>query len=494
MQKKGNQDNRRTFGITKILSWSSVALIFASGLFMSIVIANYARDILLEKQQEFAKLLVENLNQQIYRRFTLPTILGVGYIALEEEEQFKRLDQVVRWSTHGLHMQELRVYGHEMVVSYSTDVSHVGRKDLAGESVRQALDGKASFQIISKVSPFWAIFRLGIQPGTVILRTIYPLRDESGGLRGNKEEKYIMGVLEVFQDITKDYETVIRFQWLIIATTLFTCMAMSVIMFMIIRRVDRMNAERQADKERMERELHQNEKLVSMGRMVASIAHEIRNPLGIIRSSAELLLSRAAGQDTLTSKILQAIFDEAKRLSQTVGDFLDYARPQQPKQNRVDLANVLDQALGFLESEFKKSGVVIERRFTPGLLVLGDKDLLYRAFYNIIINGVQALLGEDNGSARKAPMEDAQPCGTIVIEAEHKNDLIIVRFLDSGPGFDTEQMSKMLDPFFTTKDTGTGLGLAIVNNIVKNHQGGMDIDNNPDGGAIITFTFPALAV
>ncbi len=493
MLKKRKQDTGRTFGITKILSWSSVALIFASGLFMSIVIANYARDILLEKQQEFAKLLVENLNQQIYRRFTLPTILGVGYIALEEEEQFKRLDQVVRWSTHGLHMQELRVYGHEMVVSYSTDVSHVGRKDLAGESVRQALEGKASFQIISKVSPFWAIFQLGIQPGTVILRTIYPLRDESGGLRGNKEEKYIMGVLEVFQDITKDYETVIRFQWLIIATTLFTCMAMSVIMFMIIRRVDRINAERQADKERLERELHQNEKLVSMGRMVASIAHEIRNPLGIIRSSAELLLSRASGQDALTSKILQAIFDEAKRLSQTVGDFLDYARPQQPKQDRVDLANVLDQALGFLEGEFKKSGVVIVRRFAPGLLVLGDKDLLYRAFYNIIINGVQALQGEDNACAKKASMEDAQPCGTIVIEAEHKSDLIIVRFLDSGPGFDTKQISKMLDPFFTTKDTGTGLGLAIVNNIVKNHQGGMDIDNNPDGGAIVTFTFPSLA-
>ncbi len=468
-------DVKRTFGVTKILSWSALLLILASGLFLSISIANSARRTLLEKQKEFALLLAENLNQQIYRRFTLPTLIGVGYIALGEESQYKRLGQVIEWSTHGLHVNEIRIYGHDRLVTFSTKREMVGREGLAGERVERAFEGEYSFTIISKINPFWAIFS-EITPGSVVLETVYPLRDERGALGSDAtQEKFIMGVIEMSQDITEDYKTVVSFQWVIISTTLVSSLCVSLILVMVIRRVDRINAARLEEKERLERELHQNEKLASMGRMVASVAHEIRNPLGIIRSSAELLLKRAGDGEDMHSRILRAIFDEAKRLSQTVTDFLDYARPKQPKQDPVDIAKVLDQVTGFLESECHKHGVELERDYERELMITGDKDLLYRAFYNVVTNGLQAMEGD----------------GRLRIAAHRRQDAVEMFFTDSGPGFDEQTRSRLLDPFFTTKDSGTGLGLTIVNNIVKSHQGLMEFENAPEGGAQVKMTFPA---
>lgn len=468
----------RTFGFAKFLSWSSLILVVCSGLFLSVVISNIARQTLLEKQKEFALLLAENLNQQIYRRFTLPTILGMGYIALKVPEQYKRLEQVIQWSTHGLHMREIRIYDNERVVSFSTNKDMIGLEGLTGERVNRALGGEHSFAIVSAIHPFWAIFDWDIKPGSVMLETVYPLRAERGVLPGADEENNIMGVLEMAQDITEDYKTVVRFQWLIISTTLISSLALSFILFMIIRRVDRINAERLAERERLEREMQENEKLASMGRMVASIAHEIRNPLGIIRSSSELLLKKNPVKDDLTSRILKAIFDESKRLSQTVGDFLDYARPKQLKQEPVDLARVLDQALAFLDSEFSKNKVEIERLYSTGLMVLGDKDYLYRAFYNILVNAVQAL--------------DGMP-GKVTLMSEQDEGRVRVIFMDSGPGVDEAVLPKLLDPFFTTKESGTGLGLAITNNIIKSSQGRLEIANAPEKGAMVTLEFPYLA-
>lgn len=472
------------FGVAKALSWSSIILIFLSGLFLSIVISNSARETLLEKQKEFALLLADNLNQQIYRRFTLPTILGVGYIALEEAEQYNRLDKVVHWSTQGLAMRDIRIYGHDKEISYSTNKELVGKANLAGEAVNNALQGEHSFRIISNVSPLMAIFQVNMPPGSFYLETTYPLTDEGGSLSGEEEprEKYVMGVIFLSQDITKDYETVVRFQWLIISTTLISSLALSAILFIIIRRVDKINALRLEEREKMERELHQNEKLASMGRTVSSIAHEIRNPLGIIKSSAELLLKKSKDENDLTTRIIKAIFDEAQRLSQTVTDFLDYARPKQPKQDDVDLRKVLEQASAFLDSEFKKRNVTLTSNVDRELWVVGDKNLLYRGMYNIISNAVQAMPGG----------------GTLTISASQASEngqaMLALDFQDSGEGFKTEdkqEIDKHLDPFYTTKDQGTGLGLAIVSNILKSHRGRLELANAEAGGARVRMLLPA---
>ena len=285
-----------------------------------------------------------------------------------------------------------------------------------------------------------------------------------------------MGALELTQDITSDYEQILLFQGVVVVTCLLSSVIMFALLLMLIQRAERVLADRMAKNRQLENELHSNEKLVSMGRVIASIAHEIRNPLGIIRSSAELLQRRMGKADAGTSRILQAIYDESVRLSQTVNDFLDYARPRQPRQDLVDLDLVLSQVLAFLEGELGRVGVAVERATSPGLWVRGDKDLLYRAIYNILVNGQQAMDGP----------------GIIRISSRMSDDgRVVLEALDSGPGFDPALLDSVLDPFFTTKDGGTGLGLPIVSSIINSHGGEIQLENGPEGGALVRILLPA---
>jgi signal transduction histidine kinase len=472
-------DEERPFKLVKFLSWSSLVFILGTSLFLSVFIANQARDTLLEKQKRFAKLLAENVNHQIFQRFTLPTLLRFHRIELQNPEQYAQLDRVVSSTIHGLHVLSLRIFDADNVVSYSTETTQVGREDLSDALIEKALEGgPTNFEIKSDVSALWSMFYPDLEPKSVVLRTVYTLRAERSIIPGGPTG-LIMGALEFTQDITEDYQTVVSFQWLITITSFLSSLVLFLILVIFIRRAARIVTERNQEQRRLERELHQSERLASMGRVVAGIAHEIRNPLGIIKSSAQLLLKKAEagkGPDPGAARILQAMYDEIGRLSQTVNDFLDYARPKQPRLNPVNLAQVLEQALVFLEREFAAKGVVAARDYPLELPVLGDKDLLYRAVFNILVNAVQALDG----------------AGTITISGRVEAGAVHLSFTDSGPGFASDALEKVADPFFTTKDHGTGLGLAIVATILDSHGADLAFSNAEDGGAQVTITFPAV--
>lgn len=458
----------------RTLSWLSLLVIMATSLVLSFFIANSAREALLTRQENFSRLLAENLNHQIYRRFALPTLLAHGRIALRQTSQYERLDQVVQSVVHGLPMERLRIYDFTRVVAYSTSREELGRMGVGPESLDSTLRGGVPKpELISNIPDWRAIFHLPLPSGTFVLRTLYPLRGEP--LQPGAEPP-IMGALELTQDITSDYEQILLFQGVVVVTCLLSSVIMFALLLMLIQRAERVLADRMSKNRQLENELHSNEKLVSMGRVIASIAHEIRNPLGIIRSSAELLQRRMGKADAGTSRILQAIYDESVRLSQTVNDFLDYARPRQPRQDLVDLDLVLSQVLAFLEGELGRVGVAVERATSPGLWVRGDKDLLYRAIYNILVNGQQAMDGP----------------GIIRISSRMSDDgRVVLEALDSGPGFDPALLDSVLDPFFTTKDGGTGLGLPIVSSIINSHGGEIQLENGPEGGALVRILLPA---
>lgn len=462
-------------GLARSLAWIILVLTLASGLALAIFIGNSARDILLKKQQGFASLLAENLNQQIYRNFTLPTVLGFGRIALRQPVQYERLEQVVQSTIQGMHVHSLRILDHNQVVTFSTNKSELGSSifSTASTTLAQTVDNPI-FNIDSSV-PFWqALFLPHLEKGSFFLRTTYPMRIENR-LSSSGQEGPVMGILEFSQDITNDMEIVVRFQRLIIGVALVSSTMLFVLLLIFIRRAERAMAARVQERQRLLMELHQSEKLASMGRVVASIAHEIRNPLGIICSTTEFLLKRPAGQEPLTARFLTAINDEAVRLSRIVSDFLDYAKPRQPAKSLVDICVVLEQALTFLGPELVKNSVEIIRQCPDsGLFVRGDKNLIYRAVYNVISNSIQAL---DGG-------------GHISIVARQADDNVLVEFVDSGPGFSAEVLPHLLDPFFTTKDEGTGLGLPIVNSIITSHGGNLVLANSPDGGALITVSLP----
>ena len=478
------------FGLTRFLSWISLILILASSLTLAVFIGNSARHTLLVRQQQYALLLAENLNHQIYRRFTLPTYLTFGRIALRQPVQFERLDEVVQSTIMGLHVDTLRIYGADFVINYSLDLQELGRSESVHPAISSVMsNGSPTFETLTDLSWFQALFTLQLPPKSYILRTVFPLRvDQRPRSETGDADSMITGVLEITQDITNDYETAIRFQWLILATCLGSAAILFGLLQFFISRAERALAERMARNRKLEAELHQNEKLVSMGRVIASIAHEIRNPLGIIRSTAELLLRRTSELDTSNKRLLSAVYDEACRLSQTVNDFLDYARPRTPRQDAVNISLVLDQALGFLEGEFTRQQVEIKRSIAPMLMVTGDKDLLYRAFYNIMSNAIQAM---ENGGVLDIVALCNETRAVSPRDADQTGPFVEVRIHDSGPGFDADNLPRLLDPFFTTKDHGTGLGLPIVNTIITSHDGWLELKNGPGGGAQVSIFLPA---
>ena len=464
----------RPFQYVRVLSWSFFVLILGTSMFLSVIIADNARRILLEKQEDFALLLAENLNHQIFQRFTLPTLLGYGHIELKNEDQYNRLNQVVDNTTHSFHVLEVTIFSTDKSVAYSTSPDLVNKTDLAGRFVDDALEkGKYSFRIISRYPPWKALFKFDLEPESVVLKTVYTLRAERRLTRVS-DDLPIIGVLQFTQDITDDYQNVLNFQRLIVLLTITSSLTLFFVVLLILRRADKVAAERIKEKEQYESELHQSEKLASMGRMVASIAHEIRNPLGIIRSSAELLVNKARAKDekSADSRILQALFDETKRLSNIVNDFLDYARPKNPRRDKVDMAEVVNQVAVFLEQRFKEKDVSFAKTLCFNTKVYGDKDLLYRAVYNLIHNSLDAL--EEGGSIRVRMFREE---GALHLLVE-----------DSGPGFPEEALTHALDPFYTTKDEGTGLGLAIVNTIFKGH-GAVLVLGNSDKGARVEVIF-----
>ncbi len=469
MQTSFTSDPAKPFQLVKFLSWSSLVLILLSSFFLIIVIGKYSQKTVIKKEKDFALLLAENLNHQIYQRFTLPTVLGFGRVQLKQKTQYERLDQVIQSTIHSFNVLKLRIYDLNYKISYAMNKELLGRSDQTGKNVREAAQGEINFELIEKNTSIWSFLEFDMPKESYILRTTFPLRTEE--TLSPKHKGTLMGILQFTQDITSDYETIHYFQLLIAVVVLASSLALFMLLYFIIRRADKIIAERIQEKERLEYELHQNEKLASIGRMVASISHEIRNPLGIIQSSAELLYKKNPSKDDPSARLTKAIYDESQRLSRTVNDFLDYSRPKQPKLEDVNLTQLLKQCLQFFESEIQQKDIEMYLELPDIVEIKGDKDLLYRAFYNLLSNATQAIEGP----------------GSIQIQwKEDKRELIIQ---DSGPGFDLTLQEKYLEPFYTTKDSGTGLGLAIVNNILKSHNASMQISTAPEGGGRVVITF-----
>lgn len=476
-EKKGSSG--LPFSLARFFSWVSLVLVLVSSAVLALFIGNTTTTTLLDSQEEYALLLAENLNKQIFRRFTLPVTYASGRVALGDPVQYKLLDEVVQSLLHGLRIETIRIYDNNYAVTYSTNHAEVRRTDLYTPGIPLVFQGTPyHFDVLSTVPYVQALFTPGLPDGSFQLRTVYPLSIDKDFEQLNQaaQETPVLGALEIIQDVTSHYKIAIRSQWLIMAGFLVSSLILFILLQVVARQAERILGERMARTRQLEAELHQSEKLASMGRMVASIAHEIRNPLGIIRSSAEFLMRRHKDVDSTSQPILEAIYDESCRLGTTVNDFLDYARPRRPRQDEVNVVDVIGKAMAFLGGEFQRQGVEVNLDLPKPFPVFGDADLLYRAFYNVLVNAQQAIQGP----------------GRIVIRGTHADDgLAELSFQDSGPGFPPEALAKSLDPFYTTKDTGTGLGLPIVQSIVTSHGGTLELANAPEGGAVIRLFFPA---
>jgi signal transduction histidine kinase len=462
------------FGLVKFFSLPGfiVILIFTGILVVFLTIR--AQQMALKKNEDYLILLASNLNHQIYQQFVLPTAFEKGgRITLSDPEQSKRLDEVVRNTIHGFHVEQLNQYDQEGVFSYSTADLPLGKKsgDLIG--VKKALAGENYFELPG-YSPFWSIvWPRGDQPQH--LKAFIPFRLEEKFL---PQSGPVVGVFEITQNISADLAEISKFRLIIMVTLVVIMGLLFLVLRQIVKKAGVILARRQEEQRALEGQLHQSERLAALGEMTAGVAHEIRNPLGIISSTAELLQERLAKYEP-QNRLARIIVEEANRLNEKVTEFLDFARPRIPNLRPCDLEAVLDRGLEFMEPEIQRLEIRVTREYhLNGRMLAADPDLLHQAFLNLLINAIQAM--PEGGRLIVATKPGPQGRGGEI------------SFADTGAGIEPESLKKVLNPFFTTKEKGSGLGLPIVKSIIETHQGTIKIDSAAGDGTVVTITLPEL--
>ena len=239
--------------------------------------------------------------------------------------------------------------------------------------------------------------------------------------------------------------------------------------------------------EQAQAEARRSERLAALGQLSAGLAHEIRNPLGVIKGSAEMLTQKLQASDELARELAGYISTEVNRLSALVTEFLDFARPLHAQVHPADLTALLDRVLKIVADRFAAKqeadkSVRIERHYASGLqLVPLDESLCEQAFLNLVQNAYEAMQEEDRAGTLRVEVHPAK---------QNDREGVELRFSDTGPGVPDELREEIFNPFVTTKKTGVGLGLSIVSKIMDGHQGSIRVENAPGGGAVFTLFFP----
>jgi signal transduction histidine kinase len=232
--------------------------------------------------------------------------------------------------------------------------------------------------------------------------------------------------------------------------------------------------------EHAQAEARRSERLAALGQLSAGLAHEIRNPLGVIKGSAEMLTQKLQASDELARELAGYILTEVKRLSDLVTEFLDFARPLHAQPHPADLIALIDRVLQVVGARYAGKPVRVERHYASGLpLVPLDESLCEQAFLNLVQNAYEAM--EDHGGTLRVEVQPA---------TNNERGGVELRLADTGPGVPDELREEIFNPFVTTKKTGVGLGLSIVSKIVDGHHGTIRVENAPTGGAIFRLFFP----
>ena len=243
---------------------------------------------------------------------------------------------------------------------------------------------------------------------------------------------------------------------------------------------------------RAEAEARRAERLAALGQLSAGLAHEIRNPLGVIKGSAEMLSRKVAESEPLVAELAGYISSEVNRLNALVVRFLDFARPSKLELRAENISGIVDHALESATAAFPNANVKVEREYAPDLPEIPvDRQMGEQVFINLITNAYQAMEAQAEATDGN-PIHT--PAGTLRlwIERDVSNGRpgVCVTVEDSGPGVPPELREQIFNPFFTSKKEGVGLGLSIVAKIVDDHRGTIRLDSSTTKGARFRVFFP----
>ncbi len=236
-----------------------------------------------------------------------------------------------------------------------------------------------------------------------------------------------------------------------------------------------------SDLRRLEREMFQAERMNALGRLAASVAHEVRNPLGAVNIQLQLLAEDADGLDEeIRASLLRrlAVADaEIKRLDRIVGNFLRFSRSPQLELASLNLNDVIRRVFELVTPEAREYGVRLELDLASDLPPIeGDENQLGQAILNLAVNAFHAI--EGTGSLRATTSLDCET-GTIK-----------VTLVDDGHGIDPVDLDRVFELYYTTKAEGTGMGLSIAQRVIYEHGGRIEVESKPPEGTRFTLTLP----
>ncbi|MFO7839871.1 MAG: ATP-binding protein [Desulfosalsimonadaceae bacterium] len=222
----------------------------------------------------------------------------------------------------------------------------------------------------------------------------------------------------------------------------------------------------------------QQEKLMSIGRLSAGIAHEINNPLTTIMTSSMMLQEEEAEPDSEMYKELEIISSEAQRCRKIVKSLLDFARQTKPMQKLNDLNAIIKESIYLTKKQAEFNEIYIHSNLADELpQIYVDKEQIQQIFINLTLNAIEA----------------TNPGGSLTFTSfyDPASEKAVIHVADTGSGIPPEQQDRIFDPFFTTREDGTGLGLSITHSLVEQHGGKIEIDSKPGKGTCFTIHLPA---
>ena len=224
-------------------------------------------------------------------------------------------------------------------------------------------------------------------------------------------------------------------------------------------------------------EVRRGERLAALGQLTAGLAHELRNPLGTMKTSAELLVRKVSGENEVAREMAGFIASEVDRTNSLITRFLDFARPQHLKLKTADITTMLDSAIARFEREQKNAGanVTVFKNYSPDVRPLRfDAELMERVIANLLLNAAQA----------------SPSGGVVTVKTLAGDGEVEISVIDRGSGIDPKNLENIFNPFFTTKPEGIGFGLAIVSKMVEEHGGRITVASALGEGSVFRVFLP----
>ena len=221
--------------------------------------------------------------------------------------------------------------------------------------------------------------------------------------------------------------------------------------------------------------VRRSERLAALGQLSAGLAHELRNPLGTMKASAEMLTQNVGSENETAREVAGFISSEVDRTNSLVTRFLEFARPLKLRLSAASVAEILDRAVALVERDTPRHRVTVYKNYSPDLAPFPlDGELMERVFYNLVLNAAQA----------------SPEGGALTVKTRLADGMAEVSVIDRGQGIEKKDLEQIFNPFFTTKPEGSGLGLAIVSKIVDEHGGRIAVESDPGKGSVFRVYLP----